>query len=275
MTRTAPQLGDVQETLLIPLYGRAVETKKKRPLLKDPKAVEIVDSLEYDFRRFDRGRTLIGSVLRTAMYDEWVREFIEQHPTGTVIEIGAGLNTRFERLDNGRIHWVDMDLPDATALRARYFADTSRRLTVGASVLDTNWIDIAKAFQGPHFLVAEAVLIYLSEADVRRALSTIARAFPGARFAFDTAQQRMFDDQRRRGAMRTLAARMQWACDHPRIVESWNLGLRLLDTRTFLDAPPALQSRLPFALRVLGPLFFRRRVETYRLNLFQLTGPSM
>jgi O-methyltransferase involved in polyketide biosynthesis len=273
VTRTTPRLGRAQETLLIPLYGRAMETKKKRPLLRDPKAIDIVESIDYDFRKFDRGLTLIGAVLRTAMYDEWVRQFVEQHPSGTVVEIGAGLNTRFERLDNGRIHWVDMDLPDAAALRARYFTDNARRVTVGASVLDSPWMDVVKRFPPPYFLVAEAVFIYLPEAGVRGALSRIATAFPGASFAFDTAQQRMFDDQRRRGAMQTMAARMQWACDHPRIVEAWKIGLRLVETRTFLDAPLQLWERLPFSLRVLGPIFFRRRVEAYRLNLFELVRP--
>ena len=78
----------------------------------DPKAVEIVDSIDWDFQRIAQPRRMAGCVLRGALFDVWVREFRQRHPDGTVVEIGAGLNTRFERLDNGRVHWFDLDLPD-------------------------------------------------------------------------------------------------------------------------------------------------------------------
>jgi O-methyltransferase involved in polyketide biosynthesis len=61
-------LGPVQETLLIPLYGRAVETRKNRSVLRDPKALEMVDAIDYDFAKFDGGPSLLGSVLRTAIF---------------------------------------------------------------------------------------------------------------------------------------------------------------------------------------------------------------
>jgi NADPH-dependent ferric siderophore reductase len=61
------------------------------------------------------------------------------HPAGTVVEVGAGLNTRFERLDNGTIHWVDLDLPDTMDLRRTFFSETDRRRMVAASVADDSW----------------------------------------------------------------------------------------------------------------------------------------
>ena len=93
----------------MPLYARALATRRKRPMLVDPKAVEIVDSIDWDFRRIAKPRRMAGCVLRCALFDVWVREFLQRHPDGTVVEIGAGLNTRFERLDNGRVHWFDLD----------------------------------------------------------------------------------------------------------------------------------------------------------------------
>jgi hypothetical protein len=103
--RRSIQLGRVQETALVPLYARALESRRRRPILEDPKAVEIVDSIDWDFRRFGQRRRVVGCTLRSAMFDVWVREFLRRHPKGTVVEIGAGLNTRFERLDNGTVHW--------------------------------------------------------------------------------------------------------------------------------------------------------------------------
>ena len=120
----------------MPLYARALESRRKRPILEDPKAVEIVDSIDWDFHRFRQRRRVVGCALRSAMFDVWVRDFMRLHPEGTVVEIGAGLNTRFERLDNGRVHWYDLELPDTVELRRRFFSDSERRITLAASVLD-------------------------------------------------------------------------------------------------------------------------------------------
>jgi O-methyltransferase involved in polyketide biosynthesis len=98
------QLGQVQETLPIPLYARALESRGKRPILEDPKAVEMVESIDWDFQRFGQRRRTFVCALRTAMFDVWAEDFLRCHPEGIVVEIGAGLNTRFERLDNGRVH---------------------------------------------------------------------------------------------------------------------------------------------------------------------------
>ncbi|MEO0409803.1 MAG: class I SAM-dependent methyltransferase, partial [Cyanobacteria bacterium P01_A01_bin.135] len=137
MTKVAVDLGPVQETLLIPLLGRAVQTQKGNGLIQDPKAVEIVNALDYDFSKWEKSRSLTGATLRTRMYDQDVQAFLNEHPAGTVVEIGCGLNTRFERLDNGQVRWFDLDLPDTIALRRQFFQDGPRRTMLEASVLDT------------------------------------------------------------------------------------------------------------------------------------------
>ncbi|MEO1622798.1 MAG: hypothetical protein AAFU53_17405 [Cyanobacteria bacterium J06632_3] len=40
------ELGPIQETLLIPLLGRATETQKNNGLIQDKKAVQIVEQTE-------------------------------------------------------------------------------------------------------------------------------------------------------------------------------------------------------------------------------------
>ncbi len=118
------QLGTVQETLLVPLYARAVDSRRKRPILNDRKAVEMVESIDWDFQRFNQRWRIAAATLRTAIFDVPVRDFLSRHPEGTVVEIGAGLNTRFERLDNGAVHWFDLDLPDSIELRKKFFTDS-------------------------------------------------------------------------------------------------------------------------------------------------------
>ena len=270
-------LGPVQETLLIPLLGRARETTKTNGLLGDPKAVEIVNTLDYDFSKWEGGRSLVGACLRTRMFDRYVEDFLSQNPGGTVIELGCGLNTRFERVDNGIAQWFDVDLPDVIALRRLFFRDTPRRNMVEASALDEQWIAAVSATGGPWIVVAEAVLIYLDSQDARRVIELIAGGLAGVRIAFDTTSQSMVEKQSKHDAMRHLPPEswFRWGCDDPRVVESWNSGLRLASSKTFLDADEDLVARFPTPLRWIVrylPWVLRSAVEGYRLNLVVADG---
>ena len=268
------QLGHVQESLLIPLYARAADSLKKRPLLNDPKAVEMVQSIDWDFQRFNQWRRIMGCTLQTAAFDEWVKDFLSRHPEGTVVEIGAGLNTRFERLDNGQVHWFDLDLPDAVELRRKFFVDSGRRTTLAGSILDPGWMAAVRRSPGPYCFVAEAVFIYLKEQEVKAALAQIAGNFPGASIAFDTVPLPAIRYENKDHARRKLEARFAWACDDPREIERWNIGLRLVESRTLKNIPDSLMSRLSFpvraAVRVIARLF-PKLTQAYRLNLF--AGP--
>ena len=269
--RQSVQLGPVQESLLVPLYARAVDARKRRPILNDPKAVEMVQSIDWDFQRFNQRRRVVGATLRTAMFDEWVRGFLSRHPEGTVVEIGAGLNTRFERLDNGAVHWFDLDLPDTVELRRKFFLDSARRATLAGSIVDPSWMAAVRQSPGPYCFVAEAVFIYLPEQDVKAALAQIAGNFPRATIAFDTAGRWGIDHENRDHARRGIGARFAWACEDPREIERWKIGLHLVESRTLRNLPDSLRSRLSLstraAFRIIAKLF-PKVTEAYRLNLF-------
>jgi O-methyltransferase involved in polyketide biosynthesis len=270
-SRQSIQLGRVQESLLVPLYARAVDTLGKRPILNDPKAVEMMESIDWDFRRFNQRRRVVGCALRSAMFDEWVKDFLRRHPEGTVVEIGAGLNTRFERLDNGAVHWFDLDLPDVVELRQKFFIDSGRRVTLAGSILDPGWMAAVRQSPGPYCFVAEAVFIYLTEEQVRGALAQIASNFPGVSIAFDTAILKAVNHENKDHARRKLGARFAWACEDPEEIEGWKIGLRLVESRTIGDVPDSLRSRLSLPMRAAFYVFaklFPQLTKAYRLNLF-------
>jgi len=265
------QLGTVQETLLVPLYARAVDSRRKRPVLNDRKAAEMVESIDWDFQRFNQRWRIAAATLRTAIFDVPVRDFLSRHPAGTVVEIGAGLNTRFERLDNGTVHWFDLDLPDSIELRRKFFTDSARRVTLAASVLDPGWIAAVRESPGPYCFVAEAVFIYLTEPEVKAALAQIAANFPRLSIAFDTATRKGIDHENQDHARRKLAARFAWACEDPREIERWNIGLRLVESRSMCDVPDSLRPRLSLTMRAAFRVFTKflpKFANAYRLNLF-------
>ncbi|CAL9648928.1 hypothetical protein SUDANB145_06544 [Streptomyces sp. enrichment culture] len=266
--------GTVQETLLIPLYGRAVENRKPEPALRDPRAEEIVAAIDYDFARFDGLPSLVGSVLRTALFDHWVSEFLSGSPEGTVVELGAGLNTRHERIDNGRARWFELDLPDVADLRRSFFADTARRTSIAASVTDPTWArTVAAGSGGPYFFAAEAVLPFLTEDDVRGVVAGIAERFPGSLLALDTAGPGIVGAQDEHDALGKVEARMRWACAGPADVAAWLPGTEVLASCTVAALPSPLRDRLPGPYQEMLSGLARQRlpqVEEYRLGLLRL-----
>ncbi|HEY9244429.1 MAG TPA: class I SAM-dependent methyltransferase [Streptosporangiaceae bacterium] len=267
------QLGAVQQTLFGPLAARARETRRKRPLLRDPKAAELIASIDFDTAKFDFGSASWMMVLRTAIYDFWVRQFLAGHPAGTVIELGTGLNTRFDRVDNGQVHWIDLDLPDTIELRGRFFTDTSRRRMVPASLVSEEWLPAVADSPGPYFFVTEGVLAYLPEREVTQTLARIAARFPGARLALDTYPRRMMQQQHKLAERRGFAP-WQWPCDDPGSLQ--RLGLRLDESATVTRPPRAMRRELPPAYRYLllplaDPLMGKMFAT---LSLFTVTGPA-
>ncbi|MFB7941034.1 class I SAM-dependent methyltransferase [Streptomyces sp. NPDC127049] len=270
MAKEPVGLGTVQETLLIPLYGRALDARARRPILGDAEARRMVERIDYDFAKF-RGPSLGGSVLRSAIFDGWVRRFLAEHPDGTVVELGAGLTTRSRRLDNGRARWFDLDLPDTVELRRRFLPDTERTETLAASVLDTDWFERIAATGGPYFFVSEAVLLYFGEDQVRGVVAALGRRFPGSALSFDTAGGTMMRHQDRNPVFKAVDARMTWTCDDPKSLEGW--GLRLHESRTFATPQPDVARDWPWRHRYGMPLLARLAppvVNSYRMNLFTL-----
>jgi O-methyltransferase involved in polyketide biosynthesis len=270
------RLAAIGETLFIPLTARAQETAKKRPLLRDPKAVEMVASIDFDGTKYGKltGRSAI--VPRTAVLDFWVRTFLADSPAGTVVDVGTGLNTRFERLDNGTVHWVDMDLPETVELRRHFFTDTDRRRMVASTVTDQAWLSAARETPGPYFFVIEGLLCYLEDDEAEQVLTRIADQFPGAFIAMDSYPRRTIAWLRRMTAKRGVTALVRWGVDDPRSLE--RLGLRVVESATLTRPPRALLAQWPIENRIILPALdpIASRVlplfgKTFDMTLFRAT----
>jgi O-methyltransferase involved in polyketide biosynthesis len=265
------ELGIVQQTLFFPLLARARETERKRPLLRDAKAVELVRDIDFDAGTFNQSVMSFLVVLRTMILDWWVRQFLAVNPGGTVVELGTGLNTRFERTDNGSVHWIDLDLPDTIALRRRFFADTERRRMIAGSLLDDEWMTAAGQLPAPYCFTADGVLPYLTEDEVTGLLARIAVRFPGALIAFDSYPRRILEMEHKMAAKRGIA-RWQWSCDDPRTLERF--GLRLLESATPTRPPAGLRAKLPACYRLLLPVANPLLGPGSTLTLFRAVSPG-
>lgn len=111
------KFGDVQETALIPLAIKASETSRPNARIKDLKAKEIIDTLGVDVSKFDPFLLHEGVVARTIMFREELKRLIGIYPEALCINLGCGFDDKFSQVDNGKITWFDVDLPDQIAVR--------------------------------------------------------------------------------------------------------------------------------------------------------------
>lgn len=176
-----PALNGVTETMLQSFYARAQYSLKKDHKIYDAKAVEIVQKLDYDFTLADRDAVMgTGVIARTILLDRLVQAFVQKNPSGTVVNIACGLDTRFYRMDNGTIRWYNLDLPETIAVRRSLFDEEGRVSMIAKSAMDETWPDEIEQKNGPTLFILEGLVMYLSEKDVRQILSIIDRNFPQA-----------------------------------------------------------------------------------------------
>ena len=175
------QLGDVQTTALIPLAIKANESLRKNPRFKDQKAVEIIKKLNIDTAEYDKFMSHEGVVARTVMLDRQLKEMIKKHPDLIVVNVGAGFDDRFSRVDNGRIQWFDLDLPDAIAARKKAFSERERVTMIPGNALEEDWCEtvrsaVVKTGSKPVF-IAEGLFMYLTMDQIRTFLTILKNNF--------------------------------------------------------------------------------------------------
>jgi len=186
--KVKPDLSGVPETALWTLWFRAVATRRGDDVLKDPMAVELVERLDYPFaERFGAGFQFQPQIqaLRALTFDDQVRRFLREHPAGTVVALGEGLETQFWRVDNGSVTWLTVDLPESVALRRQLLPTGERQRVFTGSALDPKWTEMVDPAHGV-LITAQGLLMYLQPEQVRQLISMCAKAFPGGTMVFDS-----------------------------------------------------------------------------------------
>ncbi len=270
----AGHLSGVQQTLLIPLYSRAMETRRPDAILRDTKAAEMVALLDCDFSRFKQSPfDQLTTMMRAREFDRQAQAFLSAHPTGTVVEIGCGLDTRFHRIDGspagasgGRATWFELDLPEVIALRRQLLDDEPRCRPIACSALELAWFDEVDDSPRPFLFLAEGVLSYFHAEDVRQLVLALRDRFRGAELVTDAISPFMVSLHRLDPHVRAVASQIHWAVRRGRDMEDWGQGIRLLSEWFYFDAPePRLG--LMRAMRFFPPFGRAAGIYHYRLGL--------
>lgn len=256
-----PDLSGVPATSLITLYIRAVESQRPDALIKDERAEALVRQLDQETLRktlpLTEDSTRVVMILKTREFDRFTQDFLVRQPKAVVVHIGCGLDTRFERVDNGQVEWYDLDLPDVIELRRKLVGgEGARHHFLACSVFDSAWLhEVGAQRPGPFLFLAEGVFMYFDEAQVKSLVLTLKEHFPGAELVFDAYRPFLMWSHNLRVARKGIGAPLHWALKHPQDLEGWGDpstslragGIRLLDERYPFQSP---EPRIRRALKV-------------------------
>ena len=186
----------VQETLVIPLFGRLVCSERFPELFSDPAAKWICDSLDYDFaekrKKMESAAGLFGALeVAQRQYDHRseVEAYLKDHPKAAVVNLGCGLDDTFSKVDNGQCRGYNIDLPDVIKVRNDLLPAGDRETNLACDLNDFAWMDKIDAGGGAVFFAA-GVFYYFRTADVKRLFQAMAKHFPGGVLVFDSCNER-------------------------------------------------------------------------------------
>lgn len=285
-TNALIQLPDVAETALLTFYCHAIESQSPSPILGDEKSVEITrrlnplikDSPSRLLRSLAAGKLspdlVVHITLRAKQYDQYVRDFLVQHPDGLVVNIGCGMDSRFERIDNGKVVFFDLDLPEIIALKRSFYRENERYRMLASSVFDYAWMDlVAVKTNRPILFLAEGVFMYLNGGMVKALILELQSRFPESELVCEVANA-LFTKKpwNRLVAMKlhdkfgiAKGASFEFGLRDTREMETWHSGIQFLDDWSYFDTR---HPRLGW-VGTLGRFRFMREVQLtvhYRLN---------
>jgi O-methyltransferase involved in polyketide biosynthesis len=188
----------VQETLVLPLFGKAWAVRNYPDIFKDQDVKQIMDRVDYDFSALEKAAggvkgkiaSLAAATRQAALVWE-IRDYLKDHPKALVVNLGCGLDTAGHQADNGTCRFANVDFPNVIELREQLIPSTEREKNIDADLNDFSWFEQIgfRPEEGVVF-IASGVFLYFKKEDVRRLFVAMAERFPGGRIAFDGQNQK-------------------------------------------------------------------------------------
>ncbi|MED4224907.1 class I SAM-dependent methyltransferase [Neobacillus cucumis] len=236
-------LQSVQATMLIPLWGRATASEKNPEILYDKEAIEIISGCDVDFTEIAKTFGEYGGIsyiVRARKIDDRIRSFLKKHPRATIVNIGAGLDTTFSRVDNGTIHWYNLDLPDAIAFRKTLIADSPRNVSIAKSFFEVSWFeDVIFNEEDGILFISAGVFYYFKESQLREMFGKMAARFPGGELFFD-AESKFAVKISNRTVEKTgnKGAKMYFYVNKAKVLESWSPSIKVVSSEAYFKGIP-------------------------------------
>ena len=228
------QLGDVQETALIPLSIKANESRRSDPRIYDAKAIEIISRLGVDTEKYDKYFSHEGVVARTLLFDETVKKLLTKYPDAIVVNIGCGFDDRFSRTDNGIARWYHVDLPDSIEVRSKVFAPHERQTLIAGDITSDTWTkDIPD--NKPAIIIAEGLFMYLTEDTVKALMHNIRAHFHAGFMLAELMSPLAVSNEKMHDTVKNTNAKFTYGVEDGKELESYCEGWKLIKETSFFE----------------------------------------
>ncbi|MBP3457967.1 MAG: class I SAM-dependent methyltransferase [Lachnospiraceae bacterium] len=188
------QKDSVQETLIIPLYGRKLAMDMYPGNFEDRHCQQLFERIDYDFPKQGKLMTKAGAIMAaTRQYDlaSVCKEYLVKHPKACVVNLGCGLDTTFRQVDNGTAKGYNIDFPDVITARNELLPETERERNIPGNLNDTSWFEqIDFNPEDGAVFFASGVFYYFKREDVKKLFCSMAEHFPGGKLVFDATNKR-------------------------------------------------------------------------------------
>lgn len=244
MPQLTLELTGLSRTMLLTLRGRVEEQARPVPLFQDELAVEWLKFLPWDdqLERFYNQFSQIAWAVRAYQFDVVANKHISSVQNPLVVELGAGLSTRYHRVRQKQLHWIELDLPEVTNLRRQLDIETERHQFISSSVMDFGWMDALPSRPPESILfIAEGLLMYFEANQVQHLVNQMRQRFPRATLLMDLVGElsKPIANQ-----MAQQGWSLQWYVKGER--EAAEMGLLLVNVWSLYQLCP---ERWPFLLR--------------------------
>lgn len=183
----------VQETLVIPLYGRKKCSEIYPELFRDETAVKLIEQIDYDFSALEKKSKstmqqfgFLEVAVRQSDLAFEIKEYLKEYPKAAVVNMGCGLDDTGRSCDNGSCLIYNIDFPDVIKIRNELLPAGEREENIGADLNDTSWFDKINAENGVIFFAA-GVFYYFTTDNAKKLFTAMAERFPLGRAVFDAA----------------------------------------------------------------------------------------
>jgi len=167
----------------------------------------------------------INWATRAYHIDSIIIKIIADFPDATIVNIGAGLDTTFQRIDNGKIFWYDLDLPDTIELRRKLIPESERNRFISKSVLDFTWCKDIEVIRSKVIFIAAGILCYFDKESVRDIFLHLVQEFPESEIIFETMSKVLIWLSNRQVAHKKGKAelsKMKWGCRSSKGIRRWS-----------------------------------------------------
>lgn len=212
-------MNNVNKTLYIPLYGKAYVSKKGL-FLNDKKAEEIWEKEAFPLKGKSKSKWLAYYMgVRSAVFDEWVKEQTEKQKGAVVIHIGCGMDSRIIRVGAENCKWYDVDFGEVIEERKRYYIESDNYKMIAGDVRERKWLESVQENERA-IVIMEGVSMYLTMEEMQALRDNLCAHFKQLSLLVDCYSSFAAKMSKRRNPVKDVGVTKVYGIDDPKALQN-------------------------------------------------------